>query len=58
MSVPKYVLTPFSPSDQPVIDRACAEAADRILELVASFRMAAPVEGKLPRNPTQENAFM
>jgi aminoacyl-tRNA hydrolase len=42
MSVPEYVLTPFSPSEQPVIDRACAEAADRILELVASFPASAP----------------
>lgn len=35
MSVLEYVLTPFSPSEKPVIDRACTEAADRILELVA-----------------------
>ena len=54
-SVPEYVLTPFSASAQPVIDRACAVAADRILELVASFRAATPVVATLQRNTDQEN---
>jgi len=54
-SVPEYVLTPFSPSAQPVIERTCAEAADRILELAASFRAATPEEGTLHWNTDQEN---
>jgi PTH1 family peptidyl-tRNA hydrolase len=29
-----YVLAAFAPAERPVIDRACAEAADRVLELV------------------------
>lgn len=42
MSVTEHVLTPFSPSDKTVIDRACDEAADRVLKLVASYRTPDP----------------
>jgi peptidyl-tRNA hydrolase len=31
-----YVLTAFSPADLPTLERACAEAADRVLEMIAS----------------------
>jgi len=40
-SVHEYVLTSFSPSDKLIIDRTCNEAADRILELVASSPVSA-----------------
>lgn len=36
------VLSPFSASERPTVDRACAEAADRLLEMVA--RSASTVE--------------
>ena len=40
MTAPEYVLQPFALPAQSVIERACAEAADRLLKLVASFRAA------------------
>jgi PTH1 family peptidyl-tRNA hydrolase len=33
----KYVLTPFSSSEQPAVERTCTEALDRVLEMVASW---------------------
>ena len=32
----EYVLSPFPPAEQPVIERACAVASERVLALVAS----------------------
>lgn len=34
--VPEYVLTPFTPEELPLIESACTQAVDRVLELVAA----------------------
>ena len=57
MTAPEYVLQPFALPAQSVIERACVEAADRLLELVASFRAAPPVEETLQRNTGQQENF-
>ena len=40
-TVRDYVLSPFAADQQPVIDQACRDAADRVLEMIGSLPSAA-----------------